>query len=160
MDMTTNTSVLWMSKQLFHQHYLISNRLEGKYKGMKGETIILTQHCDVRKLPSKQMIMFVQLQFDQEARRAMKIHRLYLISNRLEGKYKGKKGETIILTQLGAVRRSPRKQKTMFIQLQFDQEARRAMILQIGNFKDNVIFCRIPSWFLLFEYLFERSDFK
>ena len=48
----------------------------------------------------------------------------------------------------------------MFLQLQFDQEARRAMILQIGNFKDNVIFCRIPSWFLLFEYLFERSDFK
>ena len=25
----------------------------------------------------------------------------------------------------------------MFVQLQFDQEARRAMILQIGNFKDN-----------------------
>ena len=30
----------------------------------------------------------------------------------------------------------------MFVQLQFDQEARRAMILQIGHFKDNVIFCR------------------
>ena len=44
----------------------------------------------------------------------------------------------------------------MFVQLQFDQEARRAIILQIGNFKGNVIF----SWFLLFEYLFERSDFK
>ena len=41
----------------------------------------------------------------------------------------------------------------MFVQLQFDQEARRAMILQIGHFKDNVIFCRIPSWFLLYEYL-------
>ena len=48
----------------------------------------------------------------------------------------------------------------MFVQLQFDQEARRAMILQIGNFKGNVIFCRFLSWFLLFEYLFERSDFK
>ena len=43
----------------------------------------------------------------------------------------------------------------MFVQLQFDQEARRAMI-----FKGNVIFCRFLSWFLLFEYLFERSDFK
>ena len=41
-----------------------------------------------------------------------------------------------------------------------DQEGRRAMILQIGNFKGNVIFCRFLSWFLLFEYLFERSDFK
>ena len=30
----------------------------------------------------------------------------------------------------------------------------------IGNFKGNVIFCRFLSWFLLFEYLFERSDFK
>ena len=48
----------------------------------------------------------------------------------------------------------------MFVQIQFDQEARRAMILQIGNFKGNVIFCRFLSWFLLFEYLFERSDFK
>ena len=37
----------------------------------------------------------------------------------------------------------------MFVQLQFDQEARRAMI-----------FCRFLSWFLLFEYLFERSDLK
>ena len=41
----------------------------------------------------------------------------------------------------------------MFVQLQFDQEARRAMILQIGHFKDNVIFCRFPSWFLFYEYL-------
>ena len=30
----------------------------------------------------------------------------------------------------------------------------------IGNFKGNVIFCRFLSWFLLFEYLFERSDLK
>ena len=41
----------------------------------------------------------------------------------------------------------------MFVQLQFDQEGRRAMILQIGHFKDNVIFCRFPSWFLFYEYL-------
>ena len=41
----------------------------------------------------------------------------------------------------------------MFVQLQFDQEARRAMILQIGHFKDNVIFCRFLSWFLFYEYL-------
>ena len=27
------------------------------------------------------------------------------------------------------------------------------MILQIGHFKDNVIFCRFPSWFLFYEYL-------
>jgi hypothetical protein len=40
----------------------------------------------------------------------------------------------------------------MFEQLQLDQEARRAMILQIGHFKDNVIFCRFPSWFLFYEY--------
>ena len=33
----------------------------------------------------------------------------------------------------------------MFVQLQFDQEARRAMILQIDNFKGHVIFL---SWFL------------
>ena len=30
----------------------------------------------------------------------------------------------------------------------------------IGNFNGNVIFCRFLSWFLVFEYLFERSDFK
>ena len=36
-----------------HRLYLISNRFKGKYNGKKGETIILTQHCDVRKLPSK-----------------------------------------------------------------------------------------------------------
>ena len=40
----------------------------------------------------------------------------------------------------------------MFVQLQFDQEARRAMILQIGNYKGNVIFCRFLSWFLFYEY--------
>ena len=39
------------------------------------------------------------ISIDQEARRAMKIHRLYQISNRFKGKYKGKKGETIIPTQ-------------------------------------------------------------
>ena len=40
-----------------------------------------------------------------------------------------------------------------FVQNKLDQEARRAMILQIGHFKDNVIFCRIPSWFLFYGYL-------
>ena len=34
----------------------------------------------------------------------------------------------------------------MFVQLQFDQEARCTMILQLGNFKGNV------TWFLFFEY--------
>ena len=39
----------------------------------------------------------------------------------------------------------------MFVQLQFDQEARRAMILQLGNFKGNV------TWFLFFEYLIDLN---
>ena len=41
----------------------------------------------------------------------------------------------------------------MFVQLQFDQEARRAMILQSGQFKDpKIIFCRFLSWSWFYEY--------
>ena len=45
------------------------------------------------------------------------------------------------------------KKMITFVKSQFDQEARLAMILQIGNFKGNVIFCRILSWFLFFEFI-------
>ena len=40
--------------------------------------------------------------------------------------------------------------KHMFL-YEFDQEGRRAMILQLGNFKGNV------TWFLFFEYLIDLN---
>ena len=41
--------------------------------------------------------------------------------------------------------------KHMFL-YEFDQEGRRAMILQLGNFKGNV------TWFLFFEYLIDLNE--